>query len=190
MLKNFLYVLEFFILACIFFVAGQLVSASNFSASEEVQLFQLQNRYSQQIKNELEASLESLVGPGNAKAFVRISLKKTQLNTQKRLSNKAITTLNQSQAIVIDQQHIGLLLNTTTPFKLDSYKTFVESALGINPQMGDTLSIEILPFYQHSFFTFGLSRLTLIRLAGIMGALFFSLLLLLIFIYVKEQNTA
>ncbi len=191
MVKKLLYTLELIILAVIFFVSGQLLSVPNQPLSEELQLLKMQEEYSLKVKKDLENTLETLVGPGNVKVFVQIYLKKAQTNiqTQKGTAyNKTIETKH-TQAVVVDQQHVSLILNNTPPVKLATYKNLTESALGINKNLGDTLAIEILPFYKHPFFTFGLSRLTLIKLAGVMLGVFFILCILLIYIYLKERDT-
>ncbi len=190
MYQKFFYTLEILILSTMIFVGGYMLSLTtgkDYPSSDSI--FELQEKYGLKLKNNIEDLLEQLAGAGNVRASVQLFLKNaTQTTTnKKRTQNGEITTTESSHAVLLNKQHISVLINQVNQISPRTYRDIVQTAVGLNTQQGDTLSVQVLPFYQVPFLTFGFSRLTLIRLAGGLGITFFVLVILLSVLYFKEQ---
>ncbi len=179
------------LLSGIFLMIGWCVFILQIPAREK-SLFQLQQEYAQQIQRDLNQLLEPVVGAGNIETIAQVRLQQIdQTVVSKDLSSpyKQNTTTTHYQGPALKTQHISILLNSTNRILEQDAWTLVENALGIDFEQGDTLSIRMIPFIHIPFWSFGLARLTLIRIAGILMGAALLLVIILVFLYKKAQLT-
>lgn len=192
MIKKALYTLEILIICAILFVAYHLfaVQSTPFIPFEH-SLFELQNKYAERMQSNIEDFLQPVVGPGNIKASVQLKLSNThQTIIQKgRSAQDKVVIKTTKQGVVLDHQNISVIINTTSSVSKEIFEQLLNNAFGIDTAKGDTLFVQLLPFKEIAPLTFGLSRLTLIRLAGVLLATIFVLFVVLFVLYFKENKT-
>ena len=160
------------------------------NSENEKSIFELQQEYAGQIQNNLNNLLESVVGPGNVKTTAQVRLQQidqTVVSKELESAYKQNTTTTRYQGPALKSQHVSVLLNGTNRILEKDAWTLVESALGIDFSKGDTLTIKMIPFVHVPLWSFGLARLTLIRVAGILILLGLFLGIILIYLYKKTQ---
>ena len=159
-------------------------------SENEKSIFELQQEYAQQIRNDLTHLLEPIVGPGNVQTAAQVRLQQidqTVVSNEWESAYKQNTTTTRYQGPALKTQHVSILLNSTNRILEKDAWALVESALGIDFSQGDTLTIKMIPFVQIPFWSFGIARLTLIRIAGTLMLLGSILLFILIYLYQKSQ---
>lgn len=157
----------------------------------EKSLFDLQQEYAAQVRHQISDLLEPIVGPGNVQTAAQIYLQQIdQTIVSKEVSphNQYITKTTRYQGPALQSQHISLILNSTNRILESDVWNLVEGALGIDFSQGDTLSIRMIPFVRVPFWSFGLARVTLIRLAGILILIMLFLMMGLFYLYKKAQT--
>ena len=135
--------------------------------SENESFLTLQQKYAQRLENTILKLLEPLVGRGHVQATVQVDLnlknarhnissyvpKTTQEIIKKQSFEKEIQNLikRQNISVVIDgnirKGDKGIYQPRTTQ-EMASYKRIIQSAVGYNPDRGDTLEVQNLPFIQ------------------------------------------
>jgi len=181
--------LRILLLLGIFLMIGWCVFVLKNSETEK-SIFELQQEYAAQIQNNLSDLLEPVVGPGNVKTTAQVRLQQidqTIVSKELESAYKQNITTTRYQGPALKTQHVSILLNGTNRILEKDAWALVESALGIDFTKGDTLSIKIIPFVQIPFWSFGLARLTLIRIAAILILLALFLGIILIYLYKKSQ---
>ena len=153
-------------------------------------VFELQQEYAEQIQNQVQNLLEPIVGPGNIRTAAQVRLQQIDQTVivKENIARKKSITTTRYQGPALKTQHISLVLNSTNKTLENDVWALVENALGINFRQGDTLSIRIIPFAQVPFWSFGLARVTLIRLAGGLALLAILFISVLICIYRKQNQ--
>ncbi len=146
--------------------------------------FALQYEYAQQLENKLINLLEPATGVGNIRASVRAEITNKNI-VQKQYNPFTLTeTIERQRGPVLEKQFISVLINERDKGKMSAYQNLIKGAAGYDPKRGDFLSIEMLPFPKVPLWTFGLTPICLMRLAGIL-TLF---IVLGIFWLVKERK--
>lgn len=133
--------------------------------SENQIYLNIQNQYTKKIEHTIFKLLEPLVGPNKVRIAVQldINLKNAKRNT-KTLSPQSSETLSSQQTLekeihnLINQMHISVVIDGNTrkgdkgiyqarpPKEMEAYKRLIKSAVGFNPQRGDTLEVQNMPF--------------------------------------------
>ena len=180
--------LRILLLTGIFFMMGLFVFA--FYDNQEKSIFDLQQEYTQNIQKQLNNLLEPLVGAGNVKTSAQVRLQQTDQTTVSKKwysPTQQTTTTIRYQGSSLKSQHISVLLNKTKNIQENDISELVKSALGINTQLGDTLSVRILPFVKVPLLSFGLARLTLARIGAVLVLFLAFLTALLFYLYKKSE---
>ncbi len=188
MLQKAIHTLRILLLTGIFFVCGWCLYL--FQNQNEKSLFDLQQEYAEQIQKNLNNLLEPVVGAGNIQTMAQVQLQQiNQTIVTKELSptNQQITKTTHYQGPALKTQHISIVVNQNNQSIQNDLWNLVESAVGIDFNQGDTLSIRIIPFVQVPFWSFGIARITLIRIAGILSLVVILFVGLLIFLYQKAN---
>ena len=183
--------LRILLLLGIFLMIGWCVFALKNSENEK-SIFELQQEYAEQIQKDLNGLFEPIVGTGNIKTATQVRLQQidqTVVSKELISAHKQNITTTRYQGPALKSQHISVLLNSTNRILENDAWALAESALGIDFSKGDTLSIKMIPFVHIPFWSFGLARLTLIRIAGILVLTTFLLMIILFYLYKKAKIT-
>ena len=183
--------LRILLLTGIFLMVGLFVFTF-YHQEQEKSIFTLQKEYSQSIQKQLNQLLEPLVGPDNLKTTAQVQLQ--QVDQTVVLKNwdspqQQTTTTTRYQGPALKSQHVSVVFSKTKNITENDVSDLIKGSLGINTQLGDTLSVKALPFVRIPLWTFGLSRLTLVRIgAGLILALVF-LTGILFYLYKQKELT-
>ena len=131
-------------------------------------IFSLQEKYEKKLENKLVNLLEPSTGIGNIHASVRAEIKRPRIvKKQFDFQTKTETIIHENDP-VLKEQSVSILINGSSKNRLSAYERLIKNAIGFNPQRGDKLTVEILPFVPVSFWSFGLSPFYLIRIGGVL----------------------
>lgn len=175
--------LRILLLTGIFLMMGLFVFA--FYQEQEKSIFTLQQQYAQNIQKQLKNLLEPLVGPDNLTTSAQVKLQ--QMDKTIVSKNLHTTTTTRYQGPSLKSQHVSIAFNKTKNISETDIQFLVSGALGIDTQKGDTLSIKTLPFARIPLWSFGLSRLTLVRITAVLVLSLAFLIGILFYLYKKTK---
>ena len=144
--------------------------------------FELQEKYARSLENKLVDLLEPVTGIGNIHASVQAEIRHQNITQTLFDFKKATRTVVHEKGPVLMAQSVSVLINGKDKDKFASYQNLIQGAIGFDPERGDRLAVEILPFVKVPLWTLGLSPVYLVRI----GAVLFLLILLGIFWLAKE----
>ena len=148
-------------------------------------VFSLQEKYEKKLEKKLVNLLEPVIGIGNIYAAVQTEIKHPEIiKKQFDFKNKTQIITRENEPILAEQS-ISVLINGASKSNLSSYERLIKNAVGFNPERGDKLTVEILPFVPVSFWSFGLSPICLIRIGGI---LFLCILIGIVWLFFEWMN--
>ena len=151
-------------------------------------IFSLQEKYEKKLENKLIDLLEPTTGIGNIQAAVQAEIKHQNiLKRQFDLKNKTQTIIRENDPVLTGQS-ISVLINGASKNKLSSYERLIKNAVGFNPERGDKLTVEILPFVPIPFWSFGLNPIYLIRIGSILFLLILIGSIWLFFEFIKTLS--
>lgn len=162
----YVFVAIFLIFASVFFVHSKpVVYPRMFPTSNNERFLNLQQKYTHNLEETILNLLEPLVGPGKVKVAVQLdlNLKDAQHNIRSYDPEKqpVITTTNTLEKEIqniIQKQHVSVIVDgntrkgdkgiyqSRTQNEMDSYRRLIQNVMGYNPQRGDTLEIQNMPF--------------------------------------------
>ena len=183
--------LRILLLTGIFLMVGLFVFTF-YHQEQEKSIFTLQKEYSQSIQKQLNQLLEPLVGPDNLKTTAQVQLQQvdqTVVSKNWDSPQQQTTTTTRYQGPTLKSQHVSVVFNKTKNITENDVSDLIKGSLGINTQLGDTLSVKALPFVRIPLWTFGLSRLTLVRITAILVLSLAFLIGLLFYLYKKTELT-
>ena len=141
------------------------------SLSDSELYLDLQQRYAHNLEKTILSLLEPLVGTAKVRVAtqVKLNLKSAQLSNETTATNldakdslgKTISSTKTSEKQIqnlIQEQHISVVIDGNTrkgdkgiyqprtPTEMETFRKLIASAIGYNPDRGDTLEVQNLPF--------------------------------------------